>query len=51
MIIENYKIDERLFNLPENLNSKNFSIDVKFICLSRTFVISLEKVLKNTKYL
>ena len=48
MIIENYKIDERDYsNLPENLNSKNFSIDVKFICLSRTFVISLEKVLKK----
>ena len=47
-MIDNYKIDGREFlQLPENLECKNFSIDIQFICLPTEFVKDLENVLKR----
>ena len=48
ILIDNYKIDGREFlQLPENLECKNFSIDIQFICLPTEFVKDLENVLKR----
>ena len=48
LIIENYVIDEKHFsNLPINFKCRNFSLDLKFICISQDVIKSLEKVLKK----
>ena len=47
-IIENYVIDEKHFSyLPKNINCKNFSLDLKFICLSNDLLKSFEQTLKR----
>ena len=48
LIIENYVIDEKHFsNLPKNLKCRNFSLDLKFICLSDDLFKSFEQILKR----
>ena len=48
MIIENYQIDNKeYFFLPENLKCNNFSLDIKFICLSNSLIKILEKSLER----
>tara|TARA_B100001057_G_scaffold328422_1_gene328791 strand:- start:4129 stop:4833 length:705 start_codon:yes stop_codon:yes gene_type:complete len=48
MIIESYKLDNQHFSyLPKNKNTKNFSIDIKFICLSLHIIKNLENILKK----
>ncbi len=48
MIIENYQIgDKNFFSLPKDLNCDTFSIEVKFICLPKNLIESLEVVLKK----
>ena len=48
MLIENYQIDGKDYSfLPENLNCNNFSLDVKFICLSKNLIEHYELVLKR----
>ena len=52
MLIENYKIDNKNYSfLPDNLNCDNFSLDVKFICLSKNLIEELEIVLKRYQIL
>ena len=47
-IIENYVIDEKHFSyLPKNINCENFSLDLKFICLSNDLSKSFEQTLKR----
>jgi len=48
LIIENYVIDEKYFlKLPKNLKCRNFSLDLKFICLSDHLFKSFEQILKR----
>ena len=48
LIIENYIIDEKHFlKLPKNLKCRNFSLDLKFICLSDHLFKSFEQILKK----
>ena len=48
MLIENYQIDGKDYSfLPENLNCNNFSLDVKFICLSKNLIKHYELILKR----
>lgn len=48
MIIEKFVIDNNEFlSLPKNLKCDNFSLDVKFITLSKKLVIILENILKK----
>jgi len=48
LIIENYVIDEKHFlKLPKNLKCRNFSLDLKFICLSDHLFKSFEQILKK----
>ena len=48
LIIENYVIDEKYFlKLPKNLKCRNFSLDLKFICLSDDLFKSFEQILKR----
>ena len=48
LIIENYIIDEKHFlKLPKNLKCRNFSLDLKFICLSDHLFKSFEQILKR----
>ena len=48
MLIENYQIDGKDYSiLPENLKCNNFSLDVKFICLSKDLIEHYELILKK----
>ena len=48
MLIENYQIDGKDYSfLPENLKCNNFSLDIKFICLSKNLVEHYESILKR----
>jgi len=48
MLIENYQIDGKDYSfLPENLKCKNFSLDIKFICLSKNLIEHYESILKR----
>jgi len=48
MFIENYQIDGKDYSfLPENLKCNNFSLDIKFICLSKNLIEHYELVLKR----
>ena len=47
-IIENYVIDEKHFSkFPNNIKCKNFSLDLKFICLSTGLLKTFEQTLKR----
>ena len=48
MLIENYQINGKVYSfLPENLKCNNFSLDIKFICLSKNLIEYYESVLKR----
>ena len=48
MLIENYQIDGKDYSfLPENLKCNNFSLDIKFICLSKNLIEHYEIILKR----
>ena len=48
MLIENYQIDGKDYSfLPENLECNNFSLDIKFICLSKNLIEHYESILKR----
>ena len=48
MLIENYRIDNNNYSfLPDDLSCNNFSLDVKFICLSKNLIEELEVILKR----
>ena len=48
MLIENYQIDGKDYSfLPENLKCNNFSLDIKFICLSKNLIKHYEIILKR----
>ena len=48
MLIENYQIDGKNYSfLPENLKCNNFSLDIKFICLSKNLIEHYELILKR----
>ena len=48
MLIENYLIDNKSYSsLPLNKKCNFFSLDVNFICLSKSFIDDLEKILKK----
>jgi len=48
MLIENYLIDNKVYQfLPKKLECNNFSLDIKFICLSDNLIKSLEKSLEK----
>ena len=46
MVVNNYIVDNKYYStLPEEIDTSNFSIDVRFICLSNTIIKSLENSL------
>ena len=48
MLIDNYKVNDQDYTfLPENLECNNYSLDIKFICLSHNFVKKLENCLEK----
>ena len=48
MLIENYQIDGKNYSfLPGNLKCNNFSLDIKFICLSKNLIDHYESILKK----
>ena len=48
MLITNYRVDDKNFSyFPEKTRCKNFSLDIKFICLSNNLVKNLEQILKK----
>ena len=48
MLIENYQIDGKDYSfLPENLKCNNFSLDIKFLCLSKNLIEHYEIILKR----
>ena len=48
LIVKNYVIDNENYEfLPKDLNNKNFSVDLKFICLSNEIIKNLEKILNK----
>lgn len=48
MVIENYIIDEKNYSfLPLDLKCNFFSLDIKFICLSKDYFKEIEKILKR----
>ena len=48
ILITNYKVDGKDFlKFPENLECKNFSIDIQFICFPNLKIKELEKILKK----
>ena len=48
MLIENYQIDGKDYSfLPENLKCNSFSLDIKFICLSKNLIEHYESILKR----
>ena len=48
IIIQNYRFNGKDFpSLPENIECKNFSLDIKFICIPNNFIYELEKILKK----
>ncbi len=47
-LIEKYVIDDKSYEtLPKNINCNFFSLDTKFICLSKNLIENLEKILKK----
>ena len=48
MLIDNYRVNDQDYTfLPENLECNNYSLDIKFICLSHNFVKKLENCLEK----
>ena len=48
MIIENYVVDEKNHSyLPLNLKCDFFSLDIKFVCLSKNYLKEVERTLKR----
>ena len=48
MFIENYQIDGKDYSsLPENVKCNNFSLDIKFICLSKDIIEHYELIFKR----
>jgi hypothetical protein len=48
MKIENYIFDETSYSyLPKNLHCNYISLDINFICISKSLILDLEKILKN----
>ena len=48
MFVENYRIDRKDYSsLPSNLKCNDFSLDIKFICLSNEFIEKLENSLES----
>lgn len=48
MIIENYVVDEKNHSyLPLDLKCDFFSLDIKFVCLSKNYLKEVEKTLKR----
>ena len=48
MLIENYQIDGKDYSfLPENLKCNSFSLDIKFICLSKNLIEHYGSILKR----
>ena len=46
MVVNNYIVDNKYYStLPEEIDTSNFSIDVRFICLSNTIIKSFENSL------
>ena len=52
MFIENYRIDNQDYSfLPKNLNCKNFSLDVRFICISNNLLKNLKEIFRKYQIL
>ena len=52
MLIDNYLIDDNYYStLPEDTTCHFFSLDIRFICLSNTFIKNIEKTFKNYQIL
>ncbi len=48
MLIDSYRINEnKYFNLPENTKCQNFSLDLRFICLSENYIKNIEDIFKK----
>ncbi len=48
MIINSYKINNEHYSfLPKDINAKNISLDIKFICLPKSLIRNLEQSLKK----
>lgn len=48
MLIDCYKFDGNSYSyLPKDINCKNYSVDIRFICISDNFYRSLEDILKK----
>lgn len=48
MIINNYQINGKIYSFfPENERSNNFSVDIKFICISNNVIEDYENILKK----
>ena len=48
MVIQNYLINNKVYSFfPKDIAGSNFSLEVKFICLSNNFIKNLEKILKK----
>ena len=48
MLIDNYRVNDQDYTFfPENLECNNYSLDIKFICLSLNFVKKLENCLEK----
>ena len=46
--VEKYVIDNKFYTtLPENINCNIFSLDTEFICLSKSLIENIEKILKK----
>lgn len=48
MLINEYKLDNKSFLiLPNDIRCKSFSVDIKFICISKNIIKNLEQILKK----
>ena len=48
MLVDNYTLDDKKYSsLPKNLKCNNFSLDIRFICISKQLVKNLEKIFKK----
>tara|TARA_B100001057_G_scaffold494737_1_gene591957 strand:- start:314 stop:1015 length:702 start_codon:yes stop_codon:yes gene_type:complete len=48
MIIDNYLVDDQNFSKkPENLKCRDFSLDIRFICLPEKIIEDLKRILKK----
>ncbi len=48
MLINEYKIDNKsFFILPDDIRCESFSVDIKFICVSKNLIKNLEQILKK----